>query len=124
VDTTPPVAACTESVNPGGHVPKAPGQGQNEDGFYHLGATDIVDPNPQIFVTDTLGSGPFGPFFTSTTVKLTQAPGAEPSIKMMGGPNSEVTAHIILPGEPQIYAVDASGNQSAPVTCFVPPPPK
>ena len=124
VDTTPPVAACTESVNPGGHVPKAPGQGQNEDGFYHLAATDTVDQDPEIFVTDSLGSGPFGPFFTSTTVKLTQAPGAEPTSKPMGGPNSAVAAHITLPGEPQIYAVDASGNRSAFVTCFVPPPPK
>jgi hypothetical protein len=132
VDTTAPVAACTESVNPSGNnVPPAgsttpPGNkgGQNEDGFYHLGATDSGDPNPEILVTDTLGSGPFGPFFTSMTVKLTQAPGAEPSSKPIGGPDSAVAAHITLPGEPQIYAVDASGNQSAPVTCFVPPPPK
>ncbi|HLC01858.1 MAG TPA: hypothetical protein VJK02_02370 [Anaerolineales bacterium] len=124
VDTTAPVAACTESVNPAGNVPQAPGKGQNEDGFYHLAATDSVDPNPQIFVTDTLGSGPFGPFFTSTTVKLTQDSEAVASSQPMGGPNSAVTAHIILPGEPQIYAVDASGNISDPITCFVPPPPK
>jgi hypothetical protein len=131
VDTTAPVAACTESVNPAGIVPPAgsttpPGNkgGQNEDGFYHLAAMDTVDPNPQIFVTDSLGSGPFGPFFTSTTIKLTQDSEAVASSEPMGGPNSAVTAHIILPGEPQIYAVDASGNVSEPVTCFVPPPPK
>jgi len=134
VDTTPPVAACTESVNPSGNnVPPAgsttpPGNkgGQNEDGFYHLAAEDEgnVDPNPAIWVTDSLASAVFGPFYTNTTVKLTQSPDEPPSSKPMGGPNSAVAAHIILPGEPQIYAVDFSGNQSAYVTCFVPPPPK
>ena len=36
VDTTPPVAACVESVNPDGHIPASPGNGgqhQNPDGF-------------------------------------------------------------------------------------------
>jgi len=134
VDTTPPVAACTESVNPSGkNVPPAgsttpPGNkgGQNEDGFYHLAAEDEdkFDPNPAIWVTDSLASAVFGPFYTSTTVKLTQSPDEPPSSKPMGGPNSAVAAHIILPGEPLIFAVDFSGNQSAYVTCFVPPPPK
>ena len=38
-DTTPPVLACTPSVNPNGK--NVPG-GSNEDGFYLLTATDTV----------------------------------------------------------------------------------
>ncbi len=70
----PPEAECIETTNPHGkNVPPAgsttlpgPKGGQNEDGFYLLGATDDVDPDPQIFVVDT-GTGPSsGPSPTAT----------------------------------------------------------
>jgi hypothetical protein len=35
-----------------------------------------------------------------------------------------VIAHIILEADALVYAVDASGNQSDPISCKVPPPPK
>jgi hypothetical protein len=118
VDTTPPVAACPESVNPsGGNVPNA----HNEDGFFQLTATDAVDPNPKIFVVD-LGTGTvFGPFASGTNVKYTQAPGATPSISPGAG---AVDWKIKGQGDMGVYAVDGSGNQSATVSCLVPPPPK
>ena len=117
VDTTPPVVACPEGPNPGGHVPKA----HNEDGFFRLTATDAVDPNPKIYVVD-LGTGTvFGPFASGTTVKYTQAPGATPSISPGSG---DVDWKIKSKGDMGVYAVDGSGNQSATVSCLVPPPPK
>jgi hypothetical protein len=118
VDTTPPTAACPEGVNPSGqHVPNA----HNEDGFFQLTASDSVDPNPQIFVVD-LGTGTvFGPFPSGTNVKYTQAPGATPSIKPGSG---DVDWKIKGQGDMGVYAVDGGGNQSATVSCLVPPPPK
>ena len=53
-------------------------------------------------------------------IKLVQAPGATPNQKP--GPGA-VDWHITLKGDGSMYAVDASGNQSAPVSCLVPPPP-
>jgi hypothetical protein len=78
VDTTPPVVACLESVNPHGNkTPPAgsttlpgPKGGQNEDGFYQLTAVDICDANPQIFISDASGVA-FGPFSSGDVVKIT-----------------------------------------------------
>jgi hypothetical protein len=128
-DVTPPVVRCVETTNPAGNkIPPAgsttlPGAkgGQNEDGFYKLLAVDNVDPNPQIFVADSGSSFVAGPFASGDIVKITQAPGATPSSKAMAG---VVVAHITLRGDALVYAVDASGNQSDPISCKVPPPPK
>jgi hypothetical protein len=128
-DVTPPVVRCVEATNPSGkNVPPAgsttlPGSkgGQNEDGFYQLLAVDNVDPNPQVFVADSGSSFVAGPFKSGDIVKITQAPGAVPASKPMAG---VVVAHLILNGDALVYAVDASGNQSAPISCKVPPPPK
>ena len=127
-DSTPPAVSCLESVNPhGNNIPPAgsttlPGGkgGQNEDGFYRLIALDAVDPNPQIFVGTAATPLLFGPFASGTTVKITEAPGATPSIKPMAG---AVTAHITLNADALITALDASGG-AASVACLVPPPPK
>jgi hypothetical protein len=128
-DITPPVASCIETVNPAGQkIPPAgsttlPGLkgGQNEDGFYQLLATDNVDPNPEVFVADSGSAFVAGPFASGDNVKATQAPGATPNSKPMAG---VIVAHITLKGDALVYAVDASGNQSRPVSCLVPPPPK
>ena len=135
VDLTPPETACTETTNPHGQtVPPAgsttlpgPKGGQNEDGFYELLAEDLIDPDVAVFVVD-LGSGTvFGPFAPGTKIKYTQAPGSTPSSSQMGSSNGQAGAiawHIIGTGDAAMYAVDESGNQSANVSCLVPPPPK
>lgn len=121
-DTTPPVISCTQTTNPSGtNVPQAPGTGQNEDGFYVLTATDDVDANPDIFLADTGSSAVFGPFESGTTIKLVQAPGAAPSQKPGPGATDWI---ITLKGDGSLYATDASGNESDPVSCLVPPKPK
>ncbi|MFJ8959493.1 VWA domain-containing protein [Lentzea sp. NPDC102401] len=118
VDTTPPVVTCTPTNNPsGGTVPPA----NNEDGFYELSATDAVDPNPQIYVRDTASSAVFGSFPSGTKIKLVQAPGATPTQKPGTG---DINWKITLKGDALVSAKDASGNESAPVRCNVPPPPK
>ncbi|MEU4766855.1 VWA domain-containing protein [Actinosynnema sp. NPDC023794] len=118
VDTTPPVVTCEPTNNPGGGtVPPA----DNEDGFFVLSATDAVDPNPQVFVSDSASPAVFGGFPSGTKIKLVQAPGATPNQKPGVG---DIDWRITLKGDALVYGVDASGNQSAPVSCLVPPPPK
>ncbi|KOX23697.1 hypothetical protein ADK67_20240 [Saccharothrix sp. NRRL B-16348] len=118
VDTTPPVVTCEPTNNPGGgNVPPA----DNEDGFFILSATDAVDPDPQLFVSDSASSAVFGGFPSGTKIKLVQAPGATPNQKPGVG---DIDWRITLKGDALVYGVDASGNKSAPVSCLVPPPPK
>ena len=129
VDITPPKVKCIESVNPHGKkIPPAgsstlPGAkgGQNEDGFYQLFAEDSCDSDPDIFVSS------FGPFKSGDVVKITEAPGATPSMKKIGSSNGQagaVVAHLILDSDPCVTAVDTAGNTSQCTDCLVPPPPK
>ncbi len=130
VDTTPPVAECVPTVNPHGKKqPQAPGTGQNEDGFYQLLATDDVWPADtlEVFVTDSGSGTVFGPLAVGSNIKYTEANGATPMLKAMGsikGQAGAIVAHITGNGDAVVTANDASGNQSDPVSCLVPPPPK
>ncbi|MFC1969266.1 hypothetical protein ACFLVF_02115 [Chloroflexota bacterium] len=138
----PPKVWCVETVNPHGkNVPPAgkttlPGSkgGQNEDGFYQLFAKNRPCPDtyptlPEIWIT-WKGAEPkqrFGPFTSGDRVKITEAPGAPPSMKKIGsckGKAGAVKAHITLPSDPVIIAIDAAGNVAKCGKCLVPPPPK
>jgi hypothetical protein len=133
-DVTPPNAACLETTNPHGQkIPPAgttlPGTkgGQNPDGFYAVVAADLSDPNPLVYVVDTGSGTVFGPYASGTKIKYTEANGATPGAKKIGSTNGEAGAvawHITGTGDAAVYAVDASGNVSARVSCLVPPPPK
>lgn len=119
----PPTAACVKGPNPAGNIPPAKG-GQRPDGFYKLLGFDILDPSPVVFVNDT-GSGTiFGPFANGTNIKYTQAPGATPSIKTIGGPTSDVAWHITGIGDAGVFSMNNAGVNSTQVLCLVPPPPK
>ncbi|WP_404380861.1 VWA domain-containing protein [Knoellia locipacati] len=125
-DTTPPVATCVESTNPEGDVPGAPGnggQGQNQDGYYRLVATDDVWPasDLDLFVKDAGSSKVWGAFAVATDIKYVEANGATPSQKPGDG---VVEWNLKGKGDAQLYAVDGSGNRSASVTCHVPNAPK
>ena len=135
--TTPPTTTttlpppgepvCNESFNPAGNnIPPAgltlPGVkgGQNPDGFYIIGSTDGSD----VCVTNADGSAEFGPFDSGSTVKLTQAPGATPDDKAIGGPNSAVIDHITLDTDPRVCLVVSGVCSARCVDCLLPPPPK
>jgi hypothetical protein len=133
-DTTAPSVSCVETTNPSGkNVPAAgPGagnSGQNPDGFYELGAEDVLDPDPSISVVDKGADGvfgtaddtTFGPFSSGTTIKYVEANGATPSISP--GPGA-IDFKIKGNGDFGVVAVDASGNESEHVQCHVAPPPK
>jgi len=130
VDTTPPTAFCTESVNPNGdNVPSAPGngnQGQNQDGFYEIGGDDDIWPagNLQVFVTDSGSGTVFGPYSVGDVIKYTEANGTRPREQNIGGPNSAVVTHILGNGDGVVTVVDGSGNISDGADCLVPDPPK
>lgn len=125
VDTTPPTVACSESTNPGGNTPRAgetrPNpQGQNQDGFYRLDATDVVDTDPDVYLRDTGSGHTWGPFASGQRIKYTEA-ASGPSEKELGGSG---ILHLTGTGDAELYAEDFSGNVSAPVACLVPAPPK
>lgn len=125
VDTTPPTVTCSESTNPGGHLPPAGSgqpnpQGQNQDGFYRLDATDIVDADPQVYLRDNGSGHVWGPFESGQRIKYTQAKSG-PKQKQLG--DSDIW-HLTGTGDGELYAEDFSGNVSAPVACLVPAPPK
>jgi len=139
VDTTPPVASCTETVNPSGRkTPPAgtttpPGTStngpQNPDEYYRIGATDDVWPaaSLQVFVVDTGSGTVFGPYPVGTNIMYTEAPGATPTAMPIGSSTGQagvVSVHIVGTGDAAVYAVDGSGNTSARVPCLVPPPPQ
>lgn len=122
LDVVPPQAACVEGVNPAGNTPKA-GQkspGMNEDGFYHIEASDNVAV-AELWLID-LGSGMhLGPLMNPSDIKYTQNASA-PGVKAGSG---DVDYKINGNGDFSLYAVDTSGNVSDPnPTCLVPPPPK
>jgi hypothetical protein len=118
-DTTPPAAACIDGNNPAGNEPQA--NQTNEDGFFIATAMDIVDLNPQVFIRDTGSGHIFGPYISGVNFKYVQAPGAP--VKEKDG-SGEVDWKLTGNGDPAVFAVDFSGNQSADELCFVPPPPK
>jgi hypothetical protein len=134
VDTIAPEAQCAENGNPHGNKPHAPGkggQGQNQDGFYELLATDNLSGAScaplELFLTDNGSGTVFGPFEVGTVIKYTQAPGAPPKQKEMGSDNGQagnVDHHVFGNGDAVLTATDQSGNTSEPVSCLVPPPPK
>jgi hypothetical protein len=118
---------CEESFNPAGkNIPPAgetlPGTkgGQNPDGFYVIGSTNGAD----VCVTNNDGSAQFGPFESGVTVKITEAPGATPEDKPIGGPNSAVVDHITLDTDPLVCVVVGDVCSARCVSCLVPPPPK
>lgn len=122
VDTTPPVVTCVQSVNPSGkNVPAAgnnPKSGQNPDGFYQVGATDVCTASSAVKIT--LGS------FTlaqGETIKITQSPG-QSGVTLVNEMGPLAIRHFrVGPDDAVITATDAAGN-TATVSCLVPPPPK
>jgi hypothetical protein len=127
VDTEPPVATCAPTTNPAGKTEPgakaSPKAGLNPDGFYELTAWDKCWPVDALtlYVVDPATGFVAGPFASGDKVKLTQAPGATPVSKPMTG---VIIVHITTKGDPEVYAVDGSGNVSARCRCLVPPPPK
>lgn len=124
VDTTPPSVTCTESGNPADEVPDAgttrPNpQGQNQDGFYRLDASDVVDADPEVYLRDSGSGHVWGPFSSGQRIKYTEA-ASGPSQKELG--DSGIW-HLTGTGDAELFAADFSGNVSDPVDCLVPAPP-
>ena len=125
IDKTAPECSCQPTTNPSGkNTPKAgdnPKSGQNPDGFYVLNASDgLSGLDGGITFSDTGSSATFGPFEDRTKIKLTQAPGTEPTIKPGAG---DTDWKIRIKGDGEAMATDVAGNSTS-VSCNVPLPPK
>ena len=124
-DREAPRVAVRPAANPADKtIPAAgnnPRSGQNPDGFYQLLTKDNCDAAPKLYVKDSAGSFVAGPYANGDTVKITRDRTATPLFKKMAG---GVVAHIILRGDALVYAIDADGNASTPVSALVPPTPK
>jgi hypothetical protein len=120
-----PAAGCTPTTNPAGvNEPGANASasaGMNPDGFYLVSALDSDDPAPQVYVGDTESSFVAGPFAAGTKIKVTEANGVAPRVRMIAG---GTVAHVMLNGDARVYAVDNEGGVSADQVCYVPRPPK
>ncbi|MDF1594977.1 MAG: VWA domain-containing protein [Acidimicrobiia bacterium] len=109
-------AFCDEGVNPAGKTPKAPGTGQNEDGFYLIGAS--ADGLTVELIDD--GSGTvFGPFASGTNIKYTEN---DDDISIKAGPGA-VDWKIKGLGDATVRITDGFGNEAF-AACLVPPAPK
>ena len=107
-------AYCVEGVNPAGKTPKA--SGQNEDGFFLIGA------NPEGLEVEVVDSGSgtvFGPFPTGTNIKYTEN---DDDISIQPG-SGAVDWKIKGLGDALVTFTDDFGNTSY-AACLVPPPPK
>jgi hypothetical protein len=122
-DKEAPLAACRPATNPSAKkIPTAgknPKSGQNPDGFYQLLGKDNCDPNPTVFIQDSITGFVFGPFASGDIVKIVQS--NRDVIKHAAPP---IVAQIQLVGDALVYAVDADGNVGAAASCLVPKPPK
>jgi streptogramin lyase len=103
-DTEVPTVLAVPTNNP-----SSGGAPNPSAGFYQLTGTDNCDV-VAVCIKDTASGTVFGPFASSTKVKLTQAPGATPSQTPMAG---DIPWHIKLRGDALVYSVDGSGNISA-----------
>jgi hypothetical protein len=114
----PPEVTARPAPNVGGKNPPGPKQSQsNPNGFFQLLANDDNDPNPSIYIADSASSFVAGPYANGDIVKITVNAGA-PGVQPMGG---GVKAHITVNGTPLLYATDADGNSSVPVSIAIQP---
>jgi hypothetical protein len=109
VDTTAPVVACEQGVNPSGkNVPTS----NNSDGFYKVSASDICSTPVIKLGSFTLASG--------ETIKITQTRGKS-GVRLVGTAGTPQIRHFqVGPNDAVVTATDGSGNQTS-ITCPVPP---
>lgn len=118
-DTTPPVVACEEGVNPAGKMPKA--KGTNEDGFFWLTGSDDRDESVTLILTDSETEEVIGEVAAGITIKLVEANGATPTVREMNG---VVDYMIKTNGDLLVTAIDEAGNEAEATSCLVPNKPK
>jgi hypothetical protein len=82
-----------------------------------LTVVDNCDPNPKVYVKDSASGFVAGPFTSGNKVLIRKNPNQAPFSR--SGP-APYKATIQLKGDPQVYGVDANGNQSVPSACHLP----
>jgi hypothetical protein len=126
-ENRPPVPACLEPVDEwtrpnGKSLRVAPGQD-----LYRVWADDDIDPAPRIFLTDSHGAGPYGPFAPGDLVRIQQRPGLATASPQARGPRKGApwgfVENVFLRDVAVVTAVDRAGL-SATIKCPLPPRPK
>jgi hypothetical protein len=90
---------------------------ENANGLFELLGRDNCDPNPRLYILDSVSGLVAGPFANGDVVKITKKQGREESDDAKDSKNSAVVAHIQLQGNGLLYGVDASGNVGTAVLC-------
>ncbi len=104
-----PFVTCEPADLPQGRTLRRP---TVSHGVYELNAFDGTDPDPEIYVSDTEGSGPFGPFRSGDLVRLTRTRTSRAGAFVLTTP-SALRAHIHLRGNAIITGVDFDGNATS-----------
>jgi hypothetical protein len=84
-------------------------------GRFQLLASDNCDPNPKIYVGDSRSSFVAGPFHNLDLIEIGAGPSLTPNQHApASGPDVAV---VFTKGDPLLWAVNSSGDASAPVKC-------
>jgi alpha-tubulin suppressor-like RCC1 family protein len=84
-------------------------------GRFQLLASDNCDPDPKIYIGDSRSSFVAGPFHNLDLIEVGAGPSLTPNQHApASGPDVAV---VFTKGDPLVWAVDSSGNASAPVKC-------
>jgi hypothetical protein len=84
-------------------------------GRFQLLASDNCDPDPRIYIGDSRSSFVAGPFHNLDLIEIGAGPSLTPNQHApASGPDVAV---VFTKGDPLLWAVDSSGNASAPVKC-------
>jgi hypothetical protein len=111
-DITPPTVSCADGPNPAGTLNPDPNAN-----FWTLTAQDNVDKDLKIVVRDSVSGTEFGPYAPGTTIKLIQAPGANPEVKPGVG---AVNWEIRVKGCAVLVVRDSAGNEATANCCARP----
>ena len=124
-DCEPPVVSCQPVHKPSdkkdGKADKDSEREEDLDGLYQLMAHDNCDPNPRLYIKDSVSGFVAGPFASGDIVKLTKK-GHKDSEDLKDEKNARppIVAHLGLQGDGLLYGVDASGNVGSSVLCPLP----
>ncbi len=88
----------------------------NGAGIFQISATDNCDPNPQLFIRDSVTGYTSGPFQNGAVVQVIPGTGGQQSRSYKQADGRIAIARVFARAA-VLYSVDAAGNVGSPVPC-------